>query len=192
MPIASVPIVGAPESRHHIVNRVPVACILQPTANIYTGTEPSQVIIVKIRHILLVLLCTLLAAAPVAAKTYYKWTDDIGTVHFSAEPPNDREYEIVNTSGRITSIPSEQSETSQESAQDAAGDVQMPRQAAPDPQVVAARCEQARENLFWLQSNRRIIIENDDGSETFIDADEQQRMIEENQALIEEWCQNDG
>jgi len=148
------------------------------------------VIIVKIRPTLLLFLCTLLAAAPVAAKTYYKWTDDIGTVHFSVEPPNDREYETVNTSGRITSIAPVQSETSQEAAQDAAEEVQMPREAAPDPEVVAARCKQAQENLFWLQSKRRIVVENDDGSETFIDAEEQQRLIEENQALIEEWCQN--
>lgn len=141
---------------------------------------------------LLLFLCTLLAAAPVAAKTYYKWTDDIGTVHFSAEPPNDREYETVDTSGRITSIAPVQSETSQEAAQDAAEEVQMPREAAPDPEVVAARCKQAQENLFWLQSKRRIVVENDDGSETFIDAEEQQRLIEENQALIDEWCQNNG
>jgi len=159
---------------------------------IKTGTETRQVIIVNIRPTLLLLLCGLLAAAPVAAKTYYKWTDDLGTVHFSAEPPNDREYETVNTSGRLTSIPRRQSEAPAESAQDAAEEVQMPREAAPDPEVVTARCEQARENLFWLQSKRRIVLENDDGSETFVEADEQQRLIEENEALIDEWCQDNG
>lgn len=169
---------------------------MQPTAIDEPGTEPRQVItvtrIVKIRPTLLLLLCGLVAAAPVAAKTYYKWTDDIGTVHFSAEPPNDREYETVNTSGRITSIPPAQSGTAAASGQDAAEEVQMPRQAAPDPEVVKARCEQARENLFWLQSKRRIVIENDDGSETFVDADEQQQLMEDNQALIDEWCQENG
>lgn len=159
---------------------------------IKTGTETRQVIIVNIRPTLLLLLCGLLAAAPVAAKTYYKWTDDLGTVHFSAEPPNDREYETVDTSGRLTSIPRRQSEAPAESAQDAAEEVQMPREAAPDPEVVTARCEQARENLFWLQSKRRIVLENDDGSETFVEADEQQRLIEENEALIDEWCQDNG
>ena len=142
--------------------------------------------------LLLLFLCAALGAAPAMAKTYYKWTDDNGTVHFTAEPPNDRNYEIINTSGQVTGSSRARAETVQPQAQQAAEEVQMPRQAAPDPEVVAARCEQARENLFWLQSKRRIIVENDDGSETFIDADEQQRLMEENQALIDEWCQDDG
>lgn len=160
-----------------------------------TGTDPRQVIIVNIRSkkpTLILILCALLFAAPAAAKTYYKWTDDNGTVHFTAEPPNDRDYETINTAGQVTGSSRTQAQPEPPQAQEAAEDIQMPRQAAPDPEVVAARCEQARENLFWLQSNRRITIENDDGSETFIDADEQQRMIEENQALIDEWCQDDG
>ena len=148
--------------------------------------------IVNIRPTLLLLLCALLVAAPAAARTYYKWTDDNGTVHFTAEPPNDRDDETISTSGQVTGSSATQTPAEAPQAQESAEDVQMPRQAAPDPELVAARCAQARENLVWLQSNRRIIIENDDGSETFIDADEQQRLIEENQALIDEWCQDDG
>lgn len=144
------------------------------------------------RPTLLLILCALLVAAPVAAKTYYKWTDDSGTVHFTAEPPNDRDYETISTSGQVTGSSRTQAEAAAPQAQETAEDVQMPRQAAPDPELVAARCEQARENLFWLQSKRRIVIENDDGSETFIDPEEQQQLIEENQALIDEWCRDAG
>jgi len=139
---------------------------------------------------LVVLLCAILVAAPAAARTYYKWTDDNGTVHFTAEPPSDRDYESINTSGQVTGSSQTPAQPAAPQAEESAPDVQMPRQAAPDPEVVAARCQQARENLFWLQSKRRIVIENDDGSETFIDADEQQRLMEENQALIDEWCQD--
>lgn len=148
---------------------------------------------VSIKPTLLVLfLCALLAAAPATAKTYYKWTDDNGTVHFTAEPPNDRDYETINTSGQVTGSSRTEAEPPEAQTGQSAEDVQMPRQAAPDPEAVAARCAQARENLFWLQSKRRIVVENDDGSETFIDAEEQQRLIEESQALIDEWCQDDG
>ncbi len=161
-----------------------------------TGTDPRQVTIVTrivtIRPMLLVLLCALLVSAPAAARTYYKWTDENGTVHFTSEPPIDRDYETINTAGLVTGSSRTQGEAEPTQSQESPEDVQMPRQAPPDPEVVAARCEQARENLFWLQSHRRIIVENDDGSETFIDADEQQRMIEENQALIDEWCREDG
>ena len=146
---------------------------------------------------LVLLLCALLVAGPAAARTFYKWTDEKGTVHFTSEPPIDRDYETINTTGRVTGSSRTQSESATAQGQgaeqqDSADDVQMPRQAAPDPELVAARCEQARENLFWLQSKRRIIVESDDGSETFIDADEQQRLIEENLALIDEWCRDDG
>lgn len=165
-----------------------------------TGTDPRQVIIVtrivNIRPTLLLLLCALLVAAPAAARTYYKWTGDNGTVHFTAEPPDDRDYETITPAGQVTGTSRTQPEAApaqaQASGQEPAEDVQMPRQAAPDPELVAARCEQARENLFWLQSKRRIVVENDDGSETFIDPDQQQRMLEENQALIDEWCRDDG
>ena len=142
--------------------------------------------------LVLLFLCAALVAAPAAAKTYYKWTDDNGTVHFTAEPPNDRDYETINTTGQVTGSSRTQAEPAQPETQQAAEEVQMPRQAAPDPEAVAARCKQARENLFWLQSKRRIVVESDDGSETFIDADEQQRLIEENQALIDEWCDDNG
>lgn len=177
-------------SLHHIANRHPVACILQPNVNIQTGLDPRQVIIVSIafnNSKLLLLLCALLVAAPAAAKTYYKWTDDSGTVHFSAEPPNNRDYETVTADGQVVGSSRAQTQSEAQQARQAAEDVQMPREAAPDPEVVAARCKQARENLFWLQSKRRIIVENEDGRD-FIDAEEQQRLIEENQTLINEWC----
>lgn len=152
------------------------------------GTQPGQVIIVNIRPALLVLLCVLLAATPVAAQTYYKWTDDNGTVHFTAEPPPDREYETVDTYGQVTGSSPAPDDAPPPTGGEEQPESGTPREAAPDPEAVAARCQEARENLFWLQSNRRIIVENDDGSEDFIDADEQQRLIEENQALIDEWC----
>lgn len=143
------------------------------------------------RLTLLVFLCALLAAAPAAAKTYYKWTDENGTVHFTADPPADRDYETINTSGQVTGRSGDQARPAPAEEAEDAEDVQMPREAAPDPEVVAARCEQARENLFWLQSKRRILVEGEDGSETFADPEEQQRLIEESQAVIDEWCQED-
>ena len=152
--------------------------------------DPRQVIIVNIRPALYLFLCALFAAAPIAAETYYKWTDENGTVHFAAQPPADQEYETVNTSGRITGGSPAPANTPPPTGETEEAQVQMPREAAPDPEVVEARCQPARENRFWLQSKRRIIVENDDGGETFIDAEEQQRLIEENQALIDEWCGN--
>lgn len=140
---------------------------------------------------LILMFCALLVAGSAAAGTFYKWTDENGTVHFTSEPPNGRDYETVSIGDQVSGPSRTQSEPDPAQTRATADDVQMPRQAGPAPEVIAARCKQARENLFWLQSKRRIIVENDDGSETFIDAEEQQRLIEENEALIDEWCDND-
>lgn len=148
----------------------------------------------KARLMLAAVLCTLLASTPIAAKTYYKWTDEEGTVHFTSEPPRGRDYESINTSGRVvgTERARSRAEDAEDAEADAAADVQMPREAKPDPEVIAARCRQARENLFWLNNKRRVMVEGDDGEEEFASPEKQQEMIEENQALIDEWCQDQG
>lgn len=123
------------------------------------------------------------------AQTYYKWTDDNGTTHFTAEPPMDRDYESIDTSGNVISTTRlEPSDVVAEDGEPMEGESRAPREGEPDPALVEARCNEARENLFWLQSNRRIVVEDDQGNEQFIDAERQQELIEENRALLEEWC----
>lgn len=144
-------------------------------------------------HILFttVLVLAVAAAAPATAQTYYKWIDDIGTVHYTARPPADRDYERVDVSAPPPSNSQALPQADAEPAE-TAEDVQMPRRAAPDPEVVRARCRQARENLFWLESKQRIRVEEDDGSQRFVDADERERLIDEARTTIEEWCTEDG
>lgn len=139
----------------------------------------------------IVLVLAAAAAAPATAQTYYKWTDDNGTVHFTAQPPADRDYETIDASTRLLGNADAVPDAGTEPAETAA-DVQMPRRAPPDPEVVRARCEQARENLFWLESKQRIRVEEDDGSQRFVDADERERLIDEARTAVEEWCTEDG
>jgi len=137
----------------------------------------------------LVVLASIFACLPLAAQTYYKWVDDQGTVHYTADPPANRTYAEVDTQGQVIATrevaPPANSPDSTEPEQ-----VQMPRQAPPDPELVAARCRQAQENLFWLQNKRRVILEKDDGSQQFLNEEEQQQMVEESRALMEQWCEN--
>jgi len=135
-------------------------------------------------------LALLLLTGAASAQTYYKWRDAAGTVHFTSEPPVDRDFEVINTSGQVIGSSSVAPTSASPSSETPAVEVQMPREAAIDPALIAQRCQQATENLYWLRANRRIIVERDDGSEEFIDADEQQRQIEQNQAFIDEWCQD--
>lgn len=138
-----------------------------------------------------ILLASLLACLmlPIAAEaqSYYKWRDDQGTVHFSTEPPVDRDYEIVDTRGNIVgrSAPTAPAEPETED------EIVMPREAEPDPEVVARRCRQARENLLALNANRRILMEREDGTEVMLTEEQRQQQIQRNQDVIDELCSED-
>ncbi|MFN2332993.1 MAG: DUF4124 domain-containing protein [Wenzhouxiangellaceae bacterium] len=138
---------------------------------------------------LIVMLALLSAGA--LAQTYYKWTDEQGTTHFTSEPPRDQAFEAVNASAQVasgSSSPEPPVEPVREEQGQAAEAAVMPRPGAPDPRQVAARCEQSRANLFELQARRRIIVEREDGSQEYIDNVEQQRMIEDARAYLDQWC----
>ncbi len=123
-------------------------------------------------------------------QTFYKWTDDEGTTHFTASPPADRDYETVNTSISVVSrvAGSTATEPPAEDEDEASDEAQMPRQGQPDPEQVTARCVQARENMFWLQNRRRIEVERADGTIEYVEGEDREAMIAETQAFIDEWC----
>ena len=137
------------------------------------------------------IVAALMLSTSVLAQTYFKWVDDEGTVHFTAEPPQDRAFERIDTSGNVIgrSAPTNTSPAEAEGAT-AEGEVVMPREGQPDSEEIAARCAQARENMFWLENRRRIAVERDDGTEDFVEGDDRISMIEETQAFLDEWCQD--
>ena len=128
-------------------------------------------------------------------QTYYKWTDDEGTTHFTSSPPQDRDYETVNTAINVisrASTPAPAAEQDQGEEGEMEEEAQMPRQAEPDPEVVEARCVQARENMYWLQNRRRIEVERADGSIEFVEGEAREAMIAETQAFLDEYCSDDA
>ncbi len=142
---------------------------------------------------LLCIALLILATPLIADDVLYKWVDDDDVTHYSSQPPVDRDYERVSLSAASVVSPDEGLVERAEQPAEAQAPAALPAlpemvQAEPDPAEVAARCEQARENLFWLQERPRIIVRGDDGSETHLDDDERLRMIEETRAFIAENC----
>lgn len=137
------------------------------------------------------LLAMLMLTTSAMAQTYFKWVDDEGTVHFTAEPPQDRAYERIDTSGNVigssTPVTTDPTGAEDDMAEDATA---MPREGQVDSEELATRCAQARENMFWLENRRRIAVERHDGTEDFVEGDDRIRMIEETQAFLDEWCQD--
>jgi hypothetical protein len=62
------------------------------------------------------------------------------------------------------------------------------QETAPDPEVVAERCEQARNNLELLRQDRPAMLRQKEGDPTPLDDDQRQQLIEETEQFIEEWC----
>ncbi len=127
-----------------------------------------------------------LSMPALADEVFYTWTDDDGVRHFSAQPPEDRDYRIVETLNPGATETGETRPTLRQPPPPAA--LAEISQVDPDPDVVAERCDQARGNLELLQQDRPALLRQDDGETVPMDDATRQDMIEEIRAFIAEWC----
>lgn len=129
-----------------------------------------------------------------AQEEIYRWVDAEGVTHFSARPPEGVEYQRITTRNNVvdTVAPRTVGETEDMGSDNGndGGMAALPEVDAqePDPEMVAERCEQARSNLSWMTQRVQIQRENESGEIERLSEDERQRMIEEAQAFIDEWC----
>lgn len=137
----------------------------------------------------------ILAGTVQATDEIYKWVDEDGVTHYSARPPEGVEYQRMTTDADRATARTGASSTREgerpEEDDRATGDLpQLAEIAAeePDPELVAERCEQARNNLNWLTQRTRISVEGEDGELRRLSEEERQAQIQENQAFIDEWC----
>lgn len=127
-----------------------------------------------------------------AQERVYRWMDDEGTTHYTAQPPADREYQAVRMDGTRLSeagatgessrdfrpMEWEETETQDEAAEDT----------GPDPEELIQRCGEAREQLDLLEQRTRIIVRDDDGEEDMLGDDERLELIDETRTFIAENC----
>lgn len=142
---------------------------------------------------LLAFLLTAAVAFGALADEIYKWVDDDGTTHFTAQPPTDRQYEVITPSaGRVGTVDPTAPPENEDDSADASGDVPEVAEVEvgePDPEEVARRCDQARENLFWLTERRRVNVRDEEtGEDRWLDDDERLDMIDETEAFLREHC----
>ena len=128
-----------------------------------------------------------MAAMAVANETIFTWIDDDGVQHFSAQPPEDRDYRVVDTLGSGSAR-----------AVDEPGDgpafsppPRLPEisQTEPDPELLRERCAQAAENLeVLMQEDRPVLLQQDDGEAQPLEGDARRELINETQTFIADWC----
>lgn len=131
------------------------------------------------------------SGSTLADDAVYKWRDDDGVIHYSARPPEGIDYEIVGVDTRDDGEATEAADDSEAAPEPAAAEPpeqpEMAR-AEPDPELVAERCRQARQNMENLTQRPNIVVRGDDGEQRPIGDDERERMIREAQDFIDEWC----
>lgn len=126
-------------------------------------------------------------------QTIYKWVDAEGVVHYDARPPADGDFVELDINTREPVDPAEDrgeaadetppSEQEQPPAEQAASEP-----AGPDPELVAERCKQARDNMEKLNQRNNLLVRDDDGEPHVISSEERQQMLDEAQKFVDEWC----
>ncbi len=137
---------------------------------------------------LLLLFSSSLLAAPV-----YKWVDDRGVTHFSAEPPVNQKAESIKTNSFQPKVPEKTAaqiaaEEAQASARTQAEvDREVRKKVAEEEAALKKYCSEIRHNLAQLESNPRVMAQVD-GQPTRLTEEERQARITEIKKSIEERC----
>ena len=122
-------------------------------------------------NLLLIALCTIVIATPVAAQSVYQWKDAKGVTHYADSPPAGKTYEnrLIQQSG-------------DSSAQPTTGEAK--------ESVESANCKTARTNLERLNSGVPVGIDrNGDGKpDANLTAEERDSQAKLAQATIDTAC----
>ncbi len=146
--------------------------------------------------ILSIFVSIMLFSSSVYATEVYSWVDENGVQHFSGQPPKHDNYERITLRDRGISRaaarrpaqqPQQPAETvvSQEETVITTPDRTV---TVIDPEVIAANCNRARNNLDLVNSRRRIVLTGDDGEPRRLNDDERLALISESQSYIDENC----
>lgn len=121
----------------------------------------------------------------------YSWVDDNGVQHFAGRPPDHDNYERMTVRSRGGNVIDRQPvEQPQQPAAQEQQIMTMPDRTVTviDPEVIAANCERARNNIDLVNSRRRIVVNDDSGEGRRLNDDERAALTSESQAYIDENC----
>ncbi|KTT27910.1 DUF4124 domain-containing protein [Pseudomonas rhizoryzae] len=135
----------------------------------------------------------------VQAAQVYKWTDDKGVTHFSAQPPDGQKANEVDVkvapqingggSAPTYKMPNGAQQPSvSNDAQQQELDRKVKAQVREDQAKLKAQCDQARQNLAQLRNNPRILVQSGRGETRRLTEEERQQRLAETQLSIEQNC----
>ena len=151
----------------------------------------------------IVIVCALsLNAAPSWAAKIYRWVDEEGVTHYSANQPSDRSTETEILKMKPTQKPrsnSEENSTEDQDPMDSDETVNAdsndnaelnPEELAKIKKEEQANCTKARKNLYTLNNRSRIVApdKNNDGSKRYLSDQELAKWKAESTRVVEEYC----
>jgi len=132
------------------------------------------------------------------AAQVYKWTDDKGVTHFSAQPPEGQKANEVDVkvapqinggSAPTYQMPNGAQQPSvSNDLQQQELDRKVRAQVREEQARIQAYCEQARQNLAQLRNNPRIQIQSGRGETRRLTEEEREQRAADTQLSIEQNC----
>lgn len=133
------------------------------------------------------------------AAQVYKWTDDKGVTHFSAQPPEGQKANEVDVkvapqingggSAPTYKLPNGAQQPSvSNDAQQQELERKVKAQVREDQAKVQAYCDQSRQNLAQLRNNPRVMVQSGRGETRRLTEEEREQRAAEIQLSIEQNC----
>lgn len=124
-----------------------------------------------------------------AAKNYYKWTDEDGVTHYSAQKPHNKDSEKISVSTGLPTATSTDGNKIEATTTESKPARAIPKKSddlasAKDPE----RCTAATERLKTLTDYERVRVIGDDGEARILSKEEKAEKTAEAQKAIDEDC----
>lgn len=156
----------------------------------------KRVSIQKALKVAAVAACCLSSSYVVAAK-YYKWVDEKGVTHYTAQPPASGEGEVIKVKSGHSSDKEaamkrlqERRDRLQQQAEERANP-QVDQQAAADKknaEIVKKNCEAYRKNLKVMNENSRVRMMDKNGEARVLPEEERQQKMKDAKKYLSENC----
>jgi hypothetical protein len=138
----------------------------------------------------LTLVCCMAAQAQI-----YKWSDEGGNIHYSAIPPTSGNYETLPKPSQPRNDPSttmqelrQKVETVDKARQDAEQKEKAAQTAEDDTAKRAKLCEQAKNNVQILESNKVVLQTDAQGNKTQLEAEKRQEALDKARKDVDYFC----
>lgn len=162
----------------------------------HTATCPTNSLAITALWCAALAICLTLAS-PAQASSFYKWVDENGVTHYSAQPPEDRPSQEVDVRTGETRENDDDSPQGNSPAlateEEEAGNEDLEQELAKEKERIEQQnrenCEIARRNQFNLKHRDRIrITDEDTGEERYLTPEELKEWRERTEKEIEEYC----